>query len=85
MKHDPPDKYEKESEERIAEDDSKDYPKIKPLNSSLFVLHSSLNFMLQPRKPLPACKRSRLCNRASHQVPCKEQRNRSSPYPKPYH
>ena len=38
MKHNPPDKYEKESEERIAEDDSKDYPKIKPLNSSLFVL-----------------------------------------------
>ena len=85
MKHDPLDEYEKESEERKAEDDSKDYPKIKLLNSSLFVLHSSLNFMPQPRNPLPACKRSRLCSRASHRAPCKEQRNRSSPYPKPYH
>ena len=42
MKHDPFDEYEKESEERKAEDDSKDYPKIKPLNSSLFTLRSSL-------------------------------------------
>ena len=43
MKHDPPDKYEKESEERIAEDDSKDLPsgKISKLHE-FFTLRSSL-------------------------------------------
>ena len=40
MKHNPLDKYEKESEERIAEDDSKDYPKIKTIE--FFALRSSL-------------------------------------------
>ena len=45
----PLDKYEKESEERIAEDDSKDYPKIKTIE--FFTLRSSLFTYITIQRP----------------------------------